>query len=60
MADDYSVAAEAARKVIQRDIDQEVPVFFLGSLPPDLADRLSKEVAEAVVEALREAKKAKS
>ncbi len=47
---EYAAATEAARRLIQEDIDQEVPVFFRGQIPPGLAEHLGREVAKVVLD----------
>jgi hypothetical protein len=49
---DYQTGAAAAQKIVQADINKDVPVFFRGEIPPTLVQQLAADVAKAVIDAV--------
>jgi len=52
MSDRYTIAADAAEKVVKADIAAHVPAMFQGRIPADAVRKMSEEIAKAVVDAL--------
>ena len=55
MPDDYTIAADAAEKVLDEDIKRFVPAIFQGRIPPGTTRKTAEEIARAVVDALAKA-----
>lgn len=52
MSDAYTIAADAAEKVIKDDIAEHVPPMFQGRIPDAAVRKLAEDVGRAVVDAL--------
>lgn len=49
---DYEIGAAALEKVVQGDINQDVPAMWRGMIPAHLATNLGVQGAKAVIDAV--------
>jgi hypothetical protein len=50
--DEYSAVAAALQKLIQGEVDAEVPGFFKGMIPADMVPKLAAACAKSAVDTL--------
>ncbi len=49
---DYQIGAAALQKIVQGDINQDVPALWRGMIPTHLATDLGTQGAKAVIDAV--------
>jgi hypothetical protein len=49
---EYQIAAAAVFKVVQADIEKNVPVMFRGEIPQDIVKQFAADAAKAAIDAV--------
>jgi hypothetical protein len=49
---EYQIAAAAVLKVVQADIEKNVPVMFQGEIPQDIVKQFAADAARTAIDAV--------